>query len=261
MSAFDIIKTSHITKTKVMVLNVIIMSLFAGLRWRTGTDWDQYFECFQRIQEHDMFRYYRYGEQYFEPLYSFMNWLTKAVVGKEGYSYFLLWTSFLQYGLLGWTCIKISRFPLLAFAGLVSIQLGFLTARTGVAFSLLIASFVFIIDKKLKYYLIFVLISSLIHKMCLIFIPCYWLFNKIRINYMMALAIYSLSIVFSVVADKYLPDVGLLISSYAGDGDLNEKIETYTSRQTNEGTLKSLSSFLLSYFWITLFYFRRKKLC
>ncbi|MDO4975091.1 MAG: hypothetical protein Q4E61_02080, partial [Alphaproteobacteria bacterium] len=82
----------------------------------------------------------------------------------------------------------------------------------------------------------------------------------IRINYMMALAIYSLSIVFSVVADKYLPDVGLLISSYAGDGDLNEKIETYTSRQTNEGTLKSLSSFLLSYFWITLFYFQKKKI-
>lgn len=260
LAIFDVKKTPYTTKIWILTFDVIIMSLFAGLRWKTGTDWDQYIDCFRKIRDHNMFGYYRYGEQYFEPLYSFMNWLTKVAVGKDGYSYFLLWTSFVQYGLMGWTCKKISRTPLLAFAGLVSIQLGFPTARTAVAFSLLIASFVFIKERKLTYYLSFVIIASLIHKMCLVFMPCYWLFNNIRINYIMALTIYSFSIAFSIVADKYLPDVGLLVSSYAGDSDLNEKIATYTSRQTNEGALKSLSSYLLSYFWITLFFYQKKKL-
>lgn len=247
-------------KRNILWLDVLILSCFAGLRWKTGTDWDQYFECFKTIRDSEMFHYYRYGNQYFESLYSFMNWGTKFIVGSDGYAFFLLWTSLLRYSLIAWTCNEISKYPILAFVGFISIDLGFPTARTAVAFALIIASYVFIIRRDIKKYLALVITAALIHKMCIIFLPVYWIYGKVRFNCVIGILLYSFSIAFSVVADNYLPDVGQFISLYAGDGDLQEKVETYTSGQTNEGALKSVSAYALSIFWIILFGIQKRRI-
>ena len=143
---------------------------------------------------------------------------------------------------------------------LLSVDLGFPTARTGLAFALVIASFVFVLRQNVRKYLFLIMLAFLIHKMCIIFLPIYRLFNKIKINYLTALGIYTFSVVFFAVADKYLPGLGLIFSTFASDDDLQEKIATYTSWQTNEGVAKSIFSLALVYFWITLFFYQRKYL-
>ena len=257
---FDKEKYSQNIKNIILLFDVILMSCFVGLRWKIGSDWDQYFDCFRTIKENEMFHYYRYGNQYFEPLYSFINWFTKYLVGPDGYSFFLFWTTLFRYSLIAYLCKELSIYPVLSFVAYVSIELGFPTARTAVSMALVLASYVYIVKRNLKYYLLLIITAVLIHKMCIIFIPMYWIYGKFRINYMAAMLLYTLSIFFSIVADRYLPGIGQVISIYVGEGDMQEKIETYSSWQTNEGALKSISSYFLSYFWITLFYYQKNKI-
>lgn len=255
--------TNHFSKrfrNIVLAIDVLLITCFVGLRWNVGSDWEQYLTCFRTIKDSEMFHYYRYGTQYFEPLYSFVNWITKFIVGINGYSIFLFWTSALRFILYAWTCKKITDYPILSFVALLSVDLGFPTARTGLAFAFVIASFVFVLRQNVRKYLLLIILAFLIHKMCIIFLPLYWLFNKIKINYLTALGIYTFSVVFSAVADKYLPGLGLFFSTFASDDDLQEKITTYTSWQTNEGVAKSIFSLALVYLWISLFFYQKKYL-
>lgn len=245
-------------RNSVLVLDVLVVSCFVGLRWNVGSDWEQYLNCFRTIKNSEMFHYYRYGNQYFEPLYSFMNWGTKFVVGKNGYSCFLFWTSALRFILYAWTCKKITNYSILAFVALLSVDFGFPTARTGLAFAFVLTSFVYILSKNLKGYLLLMMLAVLTHKMCIVFFPIYWLLNKTRINYITALGIYTLSVLFSALADKYLPSVGLFLSTFISDDDLQEKALSYTSWQTNDSVAKSIFSLGLAYFWITLFFYQKK---
>ena len=74
----------------VLAIDVLLITCFVGLRWNVGSDWEQYLTCFRTIKDSEMFHYYRYGTQYFEPLYSFINWFTKIIFGINGYSICLI---------------------------------------------------------------------------------------------------------------------------------------------------------------------------
>lgn len=247
------------TKKLVLYFNVLILSLFSGLRWDCGSDWNQYYTCFVTIKSSEMFHYYRYGNQYFEPLFSFMNFGFKYIFGKGAFSILLLFSSFLRYGVWAYVFKRICPYPLIAFAAFLSVDMGFPTARTAVAYALILLSYIFITERNLKKYLCCVLCAFLIHKSTIIFLPMYWIYGRIKMKLAYSLIAYVASISFSVIADKYLPGVGAMLSAYAGDDSMSEQIETYTSWQTNESVAKSLSAYVLSFFWLLLFYWQRTK--
>lgn len=63
--------TNHFSKrfrNIVLAIDVLLITCFVGLRWNVGSDWEQYLTCFRTIKDSEMFHYYRYGTQYFEPL-------------------------------------------------------------------------------------------------------------------------------------------------------------------------------------------------
>ena len=71
-----VFETKHFRKkfrNIVLAIDVLLITCFVGLRWNVGSDWEQYLTCFRTIKNSEMFHYYRYGTQYFEPLYSFIN--------------------------------------------------------------------------------------------------------------------------------------------------------------------------------------------
>ena len=90
--------TSLKTKKKVIIIWVIFFTLFGGLRWRIGNDWDQYYDHFLYSNWNNIFNYDRYGNgrEYLEPLFVFLNTFIKSIF-KTFYWYNILICFFIQY--------------------------------------------------------------------------------------------------------------------------------------------------------------------
>ena len=56
---YDFVKTSDKQKISILWFWVIVFTLFRGLRWDTGTDWDQFLEVYNHAHWDNIFSYYR----------------------------------------------------------------------------------------------------------------------------------------------------------------------------------------------------------
>ena len=74
-------KRSQIKKC-IVITFVFVFTLFRGLRWRIGTDWQQYYEIFNYSTWNNIFTYDR-GSGYggiMEFGYMFLNIATKSII-------------------------------------------------------------------------------------------------------------------------------------------------------------------------------------
>lgn len=76
------------SRNALLNLMILVLTLFRGLRWNTGTDWEQFLEVFQYVDEDSALVFIRNTGEILEPGYTFLNYLVKCIF--DHYTAFLL---------------------------------------------------------------------------------------------------------------------------------------------------------------------------
>ena len=67
------------SRNALLNLMILVLTLFRGLRWNTGTDWEQFLEVFQYVDEDSALVFIRNTGEILEPGYTFLNYLVKCI--------------------------------------------------------------------------------------------------------------------------------------------------------------------------------------
>lgn len=250
-SFFDVIRPKGINIKFVIYFFVLAFTLFRGLRWETGTDWNQFFIVFQTAELNNVFSYYRYSDvRTLEFGYVFLNVLVKSLTGH--YTFFLIATNFY----ILWTYAKLSlkhlAFPLIGFIGVISLG-QFFTVRQSLAVAVIIHAFNFALTRSFLKFVLFMFIAYSIHGASLIFFPVYFI-----IKYRISLLVFIGVAVGSVFFVEFMPVVFTSIIERFGflGGTIFSKILIYGSEIPNsiQGEGRSLFSVFLDLCFLFLYY-------
>ena len=168
---------------------IAVFFLVKALRWDTGTDFPQFLACWQNSSWSNIFSYWRYGQnsELMEPGYVFLNVLVKTFI--PHYSVFLILTNaFIMFSFVKLIDKYVVRFKLVAFAMLMVCAEMFPVRQT-IATAVIVWTYMFMHEKKLKKYSVAMLISFLIHKSSVILYPLYWI-QKIKPNIKLFIVVY-----------------------------------------------------------------------
>lgn len=182
---YDNNKNKLANKQKWLLFYILIFTLFRGLRWNTGTDWDQYLYHFENLNINNIFSYSRYGgEETLEPLYAFIN----VFIGFFGdYTLFLIATNLFILYTYYYVSIKYTPKPIITFA-LVLLCANFFPLRLELAATVLMWTIPAIINQNLKKFIIVTVIAFFIHKSAIVFLPFYWILQyKLKLPIQIAL--------------------------------------------------------------------------
>ena len=147
---------------------VFIFILFKGLRWDTGTDWSQFYACFENSTWSDIFSYWRYGKgtELMEPGYVFLNVLGRTFLFH--YTFFLLVTNafiLIIYAKLIRKCIP--KYYLVVLAVLI-VSVDFFPVRQSLAIAIFCYSIKYVLNRDFKRFLFLCIISFTIHRSSLV---------------------------------------------------------------------------------------------
>lgn len=169
-----------ITSKGYYVFIVVLMALVGGLRYKVGPDWPGYLYGYDYIQQSSIFDFFTTVNLVgFERGYVLLNYIV-GLFGTEVWLFQLVLISLSLY-LKTSTIFKYNQFaylpllfyfmPLFFFEDVIQIRQGF---ATGIC----VYSVRYIIDKKLWFFLLTVLLAYQFHKTALIFLPAYFIVNS-----------------------------------------------------------------------------------
>lgn len=170
-----------------------------GLRWETGTDWEDYYNAFNRCLLYD-FEYFEIG---YVILMRFIRIFT------DEYTFFLLFHAVCIYSLIGSFLWKYSPIPTLSLFFLYSFTLPLLGMnRQYLALAICIFSLCFVFQRKFLPFLLCIIFAFLFHKSALLFIPAYFLNREYSLRTYLIWIIVAITISFSgiirILPDKYV---------------------------------------------------------
>jgi hypothetical protein len=161
------------SKSKLFLLSIagILLLLFSGLRWNTGTDWDNYLKLFNDLDNLPL------GETGFEIGYEYL--VRFSVLVFNSYTGTLFTVSFIIIFFTYYNLSKYSPYPLLSVLLLFSYSInssGF-GYRQDIAIAILFFSFSFIQKRKLFWFTISIVLATTIHQSAILFFPAYWVYR------------------------------------------------------------------------------------
>lgn len=235
---FDRDNVSKQTKNKILYILILVLTLFRGLRWEVGTDWDQYLDVFNSVDLSNFSTYIRKGTgEKMELIYSFLNAIVKSFGGN--YTGFLIITNFFCLFSYYKISIKYSKYPIIAFTSILC-SMNFFPVRQDLAIAVLLYGYKYILDRKFVKFSIVVLIAQMIHNSSFVFILLYFIYDmKISTKKMLILFI-SCSILNKIIGPlliKITPFIFVLSSS------LGHKLIAYTSINEIEAEAEGHSLF------------------
>ena len=252
-------------KKIILLFLFFIALLFKGLRWDTGTDWPQYFACFEESSWSNILSYTRYGSgtQLMEFGYVFLNVLIKTFTGH--YTFFLLITNgFILYSFYRIFKLFLPDYFILTLA-LSLIALDWFPVRQSIAISIFYLGIPYIIKCDFKKYLIICFLCFTIHRSSLLFLVFYPIL-RFKFSYKWSVITYlilSFSAIYIVKAFDLLHNAPLInaltggiMDQYdaAGDYDYKGQYEEVDSKMM---TTTYISSFVqLSLFAYPYYRFR-----
>ena len=185
---FDLFVCNKSLKKIMIILFGIIIIFFAGIRWETGTDWENYLLAFNSIHNVDI------GTSGYEYFYELLLLFSSTI--SERYSLVLFLIAIIIFSFTSFTLKKYSPYPLFSLLLLLSYSInssGF-GYRQDIAISICFFSIYFVLKRNLLFFLIFVFFASLFHQSAIIFIPAYWVIHfilrKINILYLLFIIIF-----------------------------------------------------------------------
>mgnify|MGYP000884149181 CR=1 FL=1 len=202
------IKKNTKLKKELVVLFGFFFILFAGLRWETGTDWENYNYFFNTIKQFPI------GKTGFEFLFEILARIVQGIF--VNYHFMLLFTAFIIITLTYNTVYKFSPYPILSIFLLYTYSLnssGF-GYRQDIAIAICFFSVLFIYQRRLIPFLVSITIAFFFHQSALIFLPAYWIF-KIKWNIKFVILLVGASILMYLIFSKIEPLVNLFFGSSA----------------------------------------------
>ena len=262
-SYFDFVDTPQNKKKRIIWFWIIVFTLFRGLRWDTGTDWDQFYEVYRYSHWDNIFDYVRgsnvYGTKLMEWGYMFIN----ALFHETGLSYtaFLLATNFLVMYCYADFSLKNTHYPLLTLILLMNTGVPFPVRQT-ISVAIALWSYTYLMRKNYKVFIPAAIVAFSIHRgsiivLTLAFLP--YLSNIIeRVKWQYYAMAYILTFFISFTfGDLLLRLVNLV-------GILGDSTEVYlTNYAYSDSTVSDFDNSLLSglsytLFFVILLYFKSK---
>lgn len=195
-----------IIKKRLFHLLIIFFIMLKGLRWDTGTDFSQFYACFQDAQWDNIFSYWRYGvgTTKMEFGYVFLNVLIKSIL--PHYTFFLLITNALILCSFAYLINKfVPNYRLLALAFMLVVTEMYPVRQTLVT-AIFCFSIYYAYTRQCAKYIVSILICFTIHRSSLFLLPIYW-FVHINFKWWQFLVIY-LGLIFSrEILINYLPSL------------------------------------------------------
>lgn len=164
---FDFVETSSKEKNKILWFWVIVFTLFRGLRWEIGTDWEQFYTVYLHSDWNNIFNYARdnWSDKVMDYGYMFIN----TLFHKLGLSYtvFLLVTNFWIMWCYKDFSERHTKYPILTLILTMNVGVPFPVRQT-IALATSLWGYRFAVEKQWVKYFIVAIIAALIHKGSLI---------------------------------------------------------------------------------------------
>jgi hypothetical protein len=169
LAFFELNRGSSLLR-KVLVIPFLMLFALASLRWERGTDWGAYIGLFENVEN----PFYLLA---FEPGFYYLNYIVASV--SNNYTIVLVLQSIIIYSLHYFIFRKYSRQPFISLMIWFGFYMGSIFfVRFNVAVALTLFSFIFIEERKFWKFFICVFIAFLFHRSAILFIPAYFLYNK-----------------------------------------------------------------------------------
>lgn len=236
------------------VLFIFVCFILASFRWEVGTDWESYNRYFNEIKVPfgDMFSIH----DTFEFGFILLNNFAKSISNE--YTFCLLLQAVIIYVFLGWGIYKGSYYPLLSVFIYFSMALGgIFFVRQTMALAILFYSISFIEQQKLKKFLLFVLLASLLHRTAVFFVFAYPIFTlryswkKIFVLFFVSVVVGSIVgiLLLQFISSLNLGVLSLKLASYLNTGN----DVSYTTYSTTATIIRgSINRFFLIFLYILL---------
>jgi len=259
---FDFINTISKQKKGILWFWVIVFTLFRGLRWDTGTDWDQFLEVYNHAHWDNIFSYYRNEtEQLMDYGYMFIN----ALFHEAGFSYtvFLLVTNFWIMWCYKEFSFRFTKYPILTFILLMNVGVPFPVRQT-IAFATSLWGYRFLVEKKWILYIIVTIVAGSIHKgsfIGFILIPIPFFLEKCCVRWWWYASLYGASFVIASLLSNY---ISLILTIIAGsEGQLAVYSEAYMKNESlsvdyGDYNVSALNGMGYTIFFIVLLWIREK---
>ncbi len=258
---FDFVNTPDKQKNSILWLWVIVFTLFRGLRWETGTDWDQFLEVYNHAQWDNIFSYYRYNNQYMDYGYMFIN----ALFHEFGlpYTFFLLVTNFWVLWCFRDFSLRFSKYPILTFIVLMSMGIPFPVRQT-IATATTLWSLRFVLERKWMLFILVSIIAALIHKGSLVglaVLMVLFIVERWRIKWWIYIMAYASTY---IIADLFRDYISLAFILLAGSGgQLAEYSDNYMQHDSlsvdyGDYNVSALSGLSYTLFFALLVWTREK---
>lgn len=244
------------TQKKVMIFWIIVLTLFRGLRWDCGTDWYWYEQSFNNIDITNFWRYVTLEDgndiKILEVGWGFLLMVCKYLFGT--YTSFLILTNLIQLVLLYFISTMFTARPIIVFIGFIA-SAGFFPVRQDLATMIYFFGFCWMLAKWKYSYFIYNGIAGLIHNSAWMLLPFYWVWKKVKLNYLWAISLLVISFLFT---DYFVPKLvpfmvrimGLIAPQIAAVAD------NYFENEDNswDNLSNPIFAFILNLVFCTLFY-------
>lgn len=224
LTFIDVVSRNKSLKSISFLIFCFIFLLFAGLRWETGTDWENYYSNFENMDN------FNFGESGFEILFECLVRFSKLIL--DSYIVVLFITGFVIILLTAITLNRYSPYPVFSYLLLLgySINSSGFGYRQDLSIAVIFFSLYFIIKRSLYMFLLTVYIAMLFHQSAIIFIPAYWIYN---IKWNKKILIYTLlSITVLYFGLSKINEIASVFSASAA-----YKVLTYTDMSPEEATM------------------------
>lgn len=240
----------------VMLFLIVVFTLFRGLRWDTGTDWESYLELFERASFSNIFSFDRYGNgsEFMEPGIVFINALFNTIFP---YTVYLLATNaFILWGYKRTVSYFLPKRRVFAFCFLI-ISVAFFPVRQEIANVIIMLSLPALLDKKYKQFILLSILAVLIHKTAAFMLVAIFIIHRIKLSSPILLGIFFSSLVLGItviqsLASRFAP---LIIALNAG---YEHNLEYYTESISEDAGI-GITSIIMPLFLISLACFARHK--
>lgn len=243
-------KNQQIQKT-ILKFWIVFITLFGGLRWNVGTDWDSYLYFFYDINFDTIFKYERHdGADTMEPLFSVLNLLVRTFFQKF-FILNILEVLIVQIAYYKFSTYHFPKIPLLCYSFMMVVFPAYFPVRSTLALAISLFSFRFIKERRILPFLALTLIAYFIHQKSIVLLPMYWI-GKCHFKGWFLFSCFICFFVMSKIFQSYFISISLLLG-----GSVGEKALHYTGYQTVEKILPYTTLLLNGLFLSLYLYFRK----
>lgn len=232
------------------ILSLIIIVCFQGLRWKTGTDWTPYYDCFMVSD--------KYQVNYVEWGYYIINRCVRFFT--DSYSVFLLIEcaiiSVCQWAFARQFFVKnVPAVLLYFFSGAI------FPVRFTLAVSIFLLGYKFIFERKFLQFLIIYIIACSIHQILALTLPLYFIAHR-TYNAKVLVCIYVICCCIGIMTDivfKNLTNAVSLFLIYLPSFSQDKVLYYMQNSESTNSILSTLISYINGGLFIGLFLYLRRR--